>query len=94
MNEQTKEILIILQEESAEVIQAVSKCFRFGMGQCHLKSPDSRTQVQNLEMEIGDLEAMIELLVKENVGVSREGIDLAKKAKLEKLKIWSSIVIK
>jgi NTP pyrophosphatase (non-canonical NTP hydrolase) len=29
MNEQTREILLILQEECAEVTQAVSKCMRF-----------------------------------------------------------------
>ena len=33
MNEDTKEILTILQEECAEVIVEVSKCFRFGPDQ-------------------------------------------------------------
>jgi len=33
MNEQTKELLLILQEECAEVTQAVSKCMRFGPDQ-------------------------------------------------------------
>ena len=33
MNEQTKEVLLILQEECAEVTQAVSKCMRFGPDQ-------------------------------------------------------------
>ena len=94
MNEQTKEILIILQEECAEVIQDVSKCFRFGPDQVHLNSADGRTQIQNLEKELGDVMAMIELLAAEGVGVSKEGIERAKKAKYEKLKIWSSIVIK
>ena len=49
MNEQTREILIILQEECAEVIQDVAKCFRFGPDQVHLNSKDGRTQIQNLE---------------------------------------------
>jgi len=33
MNDDTKEILTILQEECAEVIVEVSKCFRFGPDQ-------------------------------------------------------------
>jgi hypothetical protein len=33
MNEDTREVLLILQEECAEVTQAVSKCFRFGPDQ-------------------------------------------------------------
>lgn len=94
MNEQTREILTILQEECAEVIQATAKCFRFGPDQVHLKSPDGKTQIQNLEMEIGDLQAMIDLLVLENVGVSKSGISKARDKKLEKLKQWSSIKIK
>ena len=91
MNEQTREILIILQEECAEVIQDVAKCFRFGPDQVHLNSKDGRTQIQNLEKELGDVMAMIELLQDENIGVTKYGIDLAKKAKFEKLKKWSNI---
>ncbi len=91
MNEQTREILIILQEECAEVIQDVAKCFRFGPDQVHLNSQDGRTQIQNLEKELGDVMAMIELLQDENIGVTKYGIDLAKKAKFEKLKQWSTI---
>lgn len=94
MNDQTKEILIILQEECAEVIQDVSKCFRFGPDQVHLNSKDGRTQIQNLETEIGDMMAMVELLVDEKIGVTKYGIDLAKKQKFEKLKQWSSIKFK
>jgi NTP pyrophosphatase (non-canonical NTP hydrolase) len=93
MNEQTREILIILQEECAEIIQDVAKCFRFGPDQIRLNSTDGRTQIQNLEREIGDVMAMIDLLINEGVGVTIEGIDLAKRQKFEKLKLWSSIQI-
>lgn len=82
MNDQTEEILTILQEESAEVIVEVSKCFRFGY------TPQN---VERLQKEIGDLSLMIELLVKENIGVTNDGIEQAKQAKMEKLKIFSSI---
>lgn len=91
MNTQTKEILIILQEECAEVIQDVAKCFRFGPDQVHLNSKDGRTQIQNLEKELGDVMAMIELLTDENIGVTKEGIEKAKHEKFAKLKQWSSI---
>jgi NTP pyrophosphatase (non-canonical NTP hydrolase) len=93
MNEQTREILIILQEECAEVIQDVAKCFRFGPDQVHLNSPDGRTQIQNLEKELGDVTAMIELLKDEDIGVTAEGIERAKWEKFAKLKKWSSIKI-
>jgi NTP pyrophosphatase (non-canonical NTP hydrolase) len=91
MDKKTHEILIILQEECAEVIQDVSKCFRFGMDQAHLNSKDGRTQVQNLEKELGDVLAMIDLLMEQNVGVTVEGLTKAKYEKFEKLRKWSSI---
>jgi hypothetical protein len=37
---------------------------------------------------------MIELLVKQKVGVTSAGLTEARKAKFEKLKVWSSIPIK
>lgn len=91
MNEDTKEILQILQEECAEVSVAVSKCFRFGPDQC---KPDSdETNIISLENELGDLQAMIELLIKNKVGVTHNGIAAAKKRKFEKLKRWSNLKI-
>jgi NTP pyrophosphatase (non-canonical NTP hydrolase) len=92
MDEQTKEILTILQEECAEVIVEVSKCFRFGPDQM-MEGLDV-TNIQRLEKEIGDLQAMIQLLVKQKVGVSQEGINLSKAKKFEKLKVYSKIKIK
>lgn len=92
MNEQTKEILTILQEECAEVIVEVSKCFRFGPDQ--MMEGTQVTNIQRLEKEIGDLQAMIQLLVKQKVGVSQDGINTAKNKKFEKLKVYSNIKIK
>ena len=91
MNDDTKEILTILQEECAEVIVEVSKCFRFGPDQM-MEGLDV-TNMQRLQKELGDLQAMIELLVDSNVGVTTQGLKEAKKAKFEKLKQWSSIII-
>lgn len=47
-----QEILCILQEECAEVIQAISKINRFGMS-------DNETQ---LKKELGDLQCMIDMV--------------------------------
>lgn len=91
VNEDTREVLLILQEECAEVTQAVSKCFRFGPDQ--MKPGKERTNINMLEEEIGDLFAMVELLTDLDVGVTVEGIQQAKMKKFEKLKIWSDLKI-
>ena len=91
MNEELREIMLILQEECAEVTQAVSKCMRFGPDQ--MKPGKERTNLNMLEEEIGDLFAMVELLVDMNIGVTNEGLEKAKLAKFEKLKKWSNLKI-
>ena len=91
MNDDTKEILIILQEECAEVIVEVSKCFRFGPDQ--MMAGMDVTNMERLQKEIGDLQAMIELLVDNKVGVTTQGLKEAKKAKFQKLKQWSNLTI-
>ncbi len=91
MNEETKEIVLIMSEECSEVAKEVSKIMRFGPDQ--IKPGKEKTNIKVLEEELGDLLAMIELLVDKNVGVTNEGLELAKKAKFEKLKQWSNIVI-
>ena len=91
MNEDLRETLLILMEECAEVAQAISKCFRFGPDQ--LKPGKERTNINMLEEEIGDLMAMVELLVDCNVGITDQGIFEAKMKKFEKLKQWSNLII-
>ena len=91
MNEELREIMLILQEECAEVTQAVSKCMRFGPDQ--MKPGKERTNLNMLEEEIGDLFAMVELLVDMNIGVTNSGLEHAKVAKFEKLKKWSNLKI-
>jgi NTP pyrophosphatase (non-canonical NTP hydrolase) len=82
MNKQTQEVLTILQEEAAEVIVEVSKCFRFG---------PSEENIQRLSKEIGDLSLMIDLLIKENIGVTEDKIQEAKQEKYKKLMVYSNI---
>ena len=91
MNDDTKEILTILQEECAEVIVEVSKCFRFGPDQ--MMTGLDVTNMQRLQKELGDLQAMIELLIDNKVGITTQGLKEAKKAKFEKLKQWSNLKI-
>ena len=88
MKEQEREVMNILSEECAEVIQAVSKCHRFGLD--NLKPGKPKTNREHLEEEIGDLLAMVDILLDTNV-VSQEALDNAKLAKIEKLKKWSNI---
>lgn len=91
MDNETREILTILQEECGEVIVEVSKCFRFGPDQ--LMEGMKHTNIQRLQKELGDLYAMVELLVDKNIGVTYEDISTAKNEKFEKLKRWSNIRI-
>jgi len=90
MDENVKEILLIMQEECAEVTQAISKCFRFGLD--NHKPGKPKTNKEHLEEELGDLVAMITLLEIHGV-ISQHNIEKAKLAKFEKLKTWSNITI-
>jgi hypothetical protein len=85
-----KELLLIVQEECAEVIQAVSKCERFGID--NYKPGKPKTNREHLEEEVGDLLAMIELLIDRQI-VSQNKVLIAKSAKFDKLKQWSNIQI-
>jgi NTP pyrophosphatase (non-canonical NTP hydrolase) len=88
MNLKENEILNILQEECAEVIQMVSKCRRFGMDERHLK--DGGTNRERLTEEIGDVICMLKLAQDFGIVDVTEVNDAAFR-KLEKLKIWSNI---
>ena len=91
MNDDTREILTILQEECAEVIVEVSKCFRFGPDQ--MMQGVLVTNMQRLEKELGDLLAMVELITENNVGITTNGLTVAKLQKFKKLKKWSNLTI-
>ena len=51
------------------------------------------TNIQMLEEELGDLLAMVELITDNNVGITVEGLETAKKNKFKKLKKWSNLTI-
>ncbi len=88
MNTKTKEILNILQEECAEVIQAVSKCDRFGID--NFKPGKPKTNREHLAEELGDLQAMIDLCITYDL-VDSEQVSIAADNKIAKLKKWSTI---
>ena len=75
MIDRKTELLVILQEESAEVIQAVSKTFRFG---------ENARNISELETEIGDFMGVLQLLIEEKY-LSSINIRNATTAKITKL---------
>lgn len=84
----TDEALRIMQEESAEVIQAISKIFRFGYNGKH---PDSsQTNLEHLEEELGDLVCMLEILTDTKI-ISSQNVKKYADAKKQKLRKWSQI---
>lgn len=89
MNESTKEALLILQEECAEVVQATSKCFRFGLNGMYLQESNR----DRLEQEIGDVLAMIDILTNQGE-ISLERLLEAKQRKFKKLSQWSTLNLK
>jgi NTP pyrophosphatase (non-canonical NTP hydrolase) len=86
LTNQQKEILLIAQEECAEVTQAISKIFRFGL----LEKYADKTNQERLEEEIGDLVCMIELM-KDTGIIDPEFIRKASMTKRIKLEKWSTI---
>jgi NTP pyrophosphatase (non-canonical NTP hydrolase) len=86
MNEQQKEVMRITQEECAEVIQAISKVFRFGLDEIF----EGKTNKQNLASELGDLQCMITLIKQYGI-VSESEIYTAELNKRNRLAMWSNI---
>jgi NTP pyrophosphatase (non-canonical NTP hydrolase) len=86
MNESDKEVMLIAQEECAEVTQAISKVFRFGFDGVY----DGRTNKDRLEEEIGDLVCMLQMMDDRGL-IDWTRVSLAASAKKTKLSTWSNI---
>ena len=83
VNDHQEECLNILQEECAEVIQAASKIKRFGVVG---KNPASTTtNLENLEMELGDVLALVHMVTNANLGVTAAGTQKARVNKMIRL---------
>lgn len=87
ITDRQREILVITQEEAAEVIQEIAKIFRFGIDDSHR---DGMTHRQRLTTEVGDLLAMIDLMIDDRL-IDPAEIEIAKQAKTAKLRRYSSI---
>ncbi len=81
-----EEILRILQEECAEVIQAVSKICRFGIDSDYTGTSNR----EHLTQELGDLQAMINLAVSNGI-VTSQAVHDAATIKITKLMRYTSI---
>ena len=80
-----QQLLVITMEECAELIQACSKCLRRGELYEH---SDSETE---LKKEVGDVYAMLELLVEWDV-LSWTEIENRRDIKRMKLSRWSDLI--
>jgi NTP pyrophosphatase (non-canonical NTP hydrolase) len=85
---QIQQTLDILQEECAEAIVEVSKVRRFGFDGTHYKTGIRHRT--HLAMELGDVLAMIDILVEQGV-VERQELENFATQKKHKLTQWSSI---
>lgn len=82
MNNKQNEILLILQEECAEVIQAISKVKRFGL----------ENNIEQLEQEVADVLCMINLAFDHGIlEKNDERVRNRIAVKQERLKKFSSI---
>lgn len=81
-----EEVMAITQEECAEVVQAISKCFRFGFNDLY----EGKTNLQRLEEETGDLLCMIQLMIDRGI-INESKVYDASVQKRERLKKWSGI---
>jgi NTP pyrophosphatase (non-canonical NTP hydrolase) len=88
MDPKIKEVMDITQEECAEVIVAISKINRFGID--NFKPGKPKTNREHLEEELGDMLAMVDIMLEKGV-VTLDNLNIAKAAKIEKLKKWSNI---
>ena len=79
-NREKLEVLTITMEECAELIKECSKIQRFGL------TPDKNM----LELEIGDLMCMIEILEEYGM-IDLEQVKMAARGKREKLRQWSTL---
>ncbi len=88
--ESETEVLNLITEECAEVIQIISKIARFGFDSYHPTDPTKETNRSHLETEIGDLLCLLEIASDRDIFDLME-VQKAVFAKKEKLKIYSNV---
>ena len=76
----------MLKEESAELVVATSKVTRFGVENFHPDDPEKITNRDNLVKEIGDVLAVIDIILDTpELAITPDEIKRAKQNKLKKL---------
>lgn len=80
------EVLTILNEECGEVVQEICKIMRFGINSRHYHH--NNIHWENLEQELGDILACIDMVKHANIGITEDGLEAAKQRKLEKVVKW------
>jgi len=84
----TQEILDLLQEECAEVIQNISKVRRFGLDNEYLNG--TGTQREALVKEIADVSLLLGLLESQGL-FTRDELKGHMDRKVEKLRRWTTV---
>jgi NTP pyrophosphatase (non-canonical NTP hydrolase) len=79
-----EELLTVLQEECAEVTQAISKIFRFGEQSHHPKDRKKITNYDHFITELGDILGVIKLLAEDGY-LDEEKLMNAAEDKVKKL---------
>lgn len=87
-HDQMMEALSILQEECAETSVVVSKIRRFGIDTEYVRGEGTKRSA--LTQEIGDILAMVAVLVNQGV-IDQDALEVAAQAKIEKLKKYSTL---
>jgi NTP pyrophosphatase (non-canonical NTP hydrolase) len=82
-----EELLTVLQEECAEVTQAISKIFRFGEESYHPKDRNKISNYDHFITELGDIMGVIKLLA-EDGHIDEEKLMAAAEAKVKKLETY------
>ena len=86
LSKNAEEILLITAEECGEVVQAITKIFRFGLDVEY----NGITNTERLIDELGDVVCMIGLVMEE-FNIPEELLSQSAFNKLEKLRKWSRI---
>jgi NTP pyrophosphatase (non-canonical NTP hydrolase) len=89
MNKTQAEVLTILQEECAELIQAISKVFRFGI-ESYNPDDSSINNRDQLKKELADVSTMISLSMFA-YGISHAELKLETTRKVERLQKYSKV---
>ena len=83
MKSTEKEVINIMIEEAAEVIQSLTKVLRFGYNSTHPLTPHYSNR-QHVETEIGDMLCMLSIMYKLDM-INIDNIEKAAGHKLDKL---------